>query len=372
MARGSYPTPPRTPRKAGPSGGSILNPRNIERLVRMVGVGARAAQALSSNNNRTQQAVIESTTAQGDKQNISLRKNKKRVAKARRRHRAATRMQKSLVRLRPNRTYGTTYHFANSILAASLNATVTRRDGSTIAAGLLGRQAVAMIPLLTYSKTDSKPGNDLNNIIEVSASNTTADTTQTTKYKILIKSFFQEIMMKNTHASNACYVDLYYFKVKRSAQVDVFDLIASSDAQVTDDGPAVIDYVNYATDQYGWTPYQNKDIMKYIRIFKKERYYLQPGGTSQIEWRARVNKYYFKDQTDSGGDSVQVKMPRGIAHGIFAISYGTPQSASENGGNNQITGEHTVKFAINRNIYWQNLTVTTADESSERAIVGIL
>jgi len=371
MARGAYPTPPRTPRKAGPSGGSLFNPRNVERLFRLVNAGARAAQALGASKSSGQQAVIESTTAQGDKQNISLRKNRKRVAKARRRYRAATRMQKSLVRLRPNRTYGTTYHFANSITAGSLNALVTRRDGSTIAAGLLGRQAVAMIPLLTYSKNDSKPSNDLNNIIEISASNLNADTTQTTKYKILVKSFFQEIMMKNT-GTNACYVDLYYFKVKRTAQTDVFDLVSSSDAQVADDGPAAIDYINYAVDQYGWTPYQNKDIMKYIRIFKKERYYLQPGGTSQIEWRARVNKYYFKDQTDSGGDSVQGKMPRGIAHGIFAISYGTPESSGENGGNNQITGIHTVKFAINRNVYWQNLTVNTADESSERAIVGVL
>lgn len=348
-----------------------MNPRNIERLFRVVNAGARAVQALGGSKSTAPAAVIESTTAQGDKQNISLRKNRKRVAKARRRHRAATRMQKSLVRLRPNRTYGTTYHFSNSVTAASLNSSVTRRDGSTIAAGLLGRQSVSAIPLLMYSKTDTKPANDLNNIIEISANNLNADTTQTMKYKILIKSFFQEIMMKNV-GTNACYVDLYYFKLKRSCQVDIADLVPSSDAQVADDGPAAVDYINYAIDQYGWTPYQNKDIMKYIRIFKKERYYLQPGGTSQIEWRARINKYYFKDQTDSGGDSVQSKMPRGIAHGIFAISYGTPQSVTENGGNNQITGEHSVKFSVNRNIYWQNLTVNTADESSERAIVGIL
>lgn len=350
-----------------------MSPESIRRMARLAGAGFKVYDRLMKRSTKPM-ALVQSTTTQGDKNNISLKKNPRSQRIAKRKYRAAKGIAKQLTRLRPNRTYGTTHSFVGQVLDANLSGLVTNRDGVTQnTVGSIGQQSVTVIPICTYSKTDTKPANDINNILEISDGDLTADTRQKAKYKILFKSVFFEVMIKNLSTDNACYVDVYFWKCKRRCQVDVNDLIPSSDAQVGQDGPTVTDFRNYFIDSYGWTPFQNKDIMKYIRIFKKERYFLSPGGVSQLEMRARINRTYIKEQTDATGDSVQVKMAPNLSMGLICIAYGTPQSAAINSGNNTITGSHQVRYSINKNVYWQNHTpIGDAAEEEERAIIGRL
>lgn len=372
-ARSGYPTPPNTPRKSRSR--SMLDVRN---LIAGARAGYRVGKALRnmySGGEKATRTIVESTTTHGDKNNISLRKNKKRVRIAKTRFRAAKKIATQLTRLRPNRTYGTTHHFTGLVVNANLSGLVTNRDGQTQSTvGSVGMQSVTVIPICTFSKTDQKPANDINNVIEISSMEMSGDSRQKLKYKILFKSVFFEMMIKNHSPDNAAYVDVYFWKCRRRCQIDVGDLIPSSDAQVGQDGPEVQQYRNYYIDSYGWTPFQNKDIMKYIRIFKKERYFLGPNGVAQLEMRARINKTYTKEQTIADDmNSVQVKMAPGLSMGLICIAYGTPQAPDYNNGNNQITGHHHVSYAINKNVYWQNLnTLGDPEEEEERAIIGRL
>lgn len=322
----------------------------------------------------TRAGLVESTTNNVDMNNISIKKNGKRARYARKKMRFARRLQKTLTRLRPTRTYGVTHAYVGQVQDANLSGLVTNRDGITQnTVGSVGMQSVTVIPIATFSKTDTKPNNDLNNLHEIGELDLTADQKQKLKYKLLVKSVFFELMLRNVDSAVPCYVDVYFWKCKRDSDYDIADLVPASDAQVGQDGPMVTDLRNYYTDTYGWTPYQNRTIMSYINIFKKVRYYLQPGQTAQLEMRLRTNKIYMKEQNDVGLDSVQQKLKKGLSCGVICIAYGAPQPPSDNSGNNTITGRHQVRYAVNKNLFWQNLTPHgDPAEEEDRAIIGRL
>jgi len=302
--------------------------------------------SLSSRVNST----IDSTTTQSDKSVVALGKRGNRKARkiARRKKKWIRTVRKAIADDKPTRTFNRTNHNRNSVGAATLN---------TGTNGQIGLQSVRIIPLLTWSNNQSTAagqlGDDLNSLIELSTNSLAGDEIQTLKPRVYVKSFLMETVLKN-YGTNAMYVDVFYWRCKRTKDLNFTDMFTATDAQIADDNlVGSAQYVKAGIDQYGWTPYQTPELMKCINIFKKERYFLQPGGATQIEWRGRVNRRFIKDQQAADSlDAVQNKLQKGLSQGMILIAYGVPQDVV----GQYVTGEHAYQFSVNKTIYWQNMS----------------
>lgn len=313
--------------------------------------------------------LADAVTAQGDRTVLALSKKRRNPKK----RRFAKKVAYSINHIRPSRSYMITHSFVASVTNTSLAANYAVLNGTNVTKGVLGEQALNWVAIGTYNEDDTnKATNDLNNLYEVALSNTAADGLQKFNTPIHLKSFLFEIMMVNL-STNACYVDMYYWVAKKDTVYDINDLIAASDAQIaTDWTGSTANYCRLATSNYGWTPYQSPNVMKHVTITKKERYFLPAGSCSQIEWRGSINKMWRKDQADSDGNllSVNNKMKKGLSRGIFFISYGVPQSSGENTGNNVVTGVHTIRFSMNKTLFW-NTVIGTSTDDADRSIQAV-
>lgn len=235
--------------------------------------------------------------------------------------------------------------------AAALNVT---REGNVLYGGV-GRQAIANITLCGLSETNQQMNDDINEMLSILFREQALVTDQNLSGEgLYIKSALWEIMMKN-NGTNAQYCDVYHYVCSRSGVYDATALISATDAQVRS-GPVPSGGTNYLTqpavEDYGWTPYQNRQLMRHIKIYRKERYLMPPGDTVQIEKRIAINKVYRKHQTSGTLSTVQNKMHKGITHGMMFIVYGTPAGT----GNSAITGTSDLVLSVNKTIFFGRST----------------
>lgn len=358
---GRYPTPRKTPtRRLQPGVRTAINALLAtgataagNYIGSRVGQYARSMMSTSTSSSGAPKTLIQSNTAQADKTGIRLkRKNGKAYRTMRRFKKFKTKVTSAISRTGTTRVLNKTYNTTQLVGVADLN----NNNGDGQPNGRIGLQRYVTLPILTYTANttaNSQFYDDLNEIMELVTNSSAGDTTQVLNPNVFIKSFLWEIMLKNVHPTNACYADIYYWRAKKTAIYDPLDFVPAAEAQVSD--VVVSGGSNFKTtnvpDDYGWTPYQNRNIMKYIHIYKKERYYIQPGGCAQIEWRARVNRMYRKDQSQTGAASaasVTNKMIKGMSQGMFIVSYGTPLNET----NQTITGPHTLIASYNKSIYY--------------------
>lgn len=302
---------------------------------------------MSTSSDGPRRNVIDSTTAQADRTAIPLKRRRGRYAKKRRFRKFQRKVVTAVNRTGPTRTHNKTHSYSIGVPASVLNVSPN---------GFTGRQRVQLLPILAYSRTGNQQFDDLNELQEIVQLNGSADEIQAASPVIFLKSYLFEIMMTNVSAgdeTNAMYVDVYYWKTKRVSNYDLEDIVAATNAQLqTQVVAGGTGYVNALDPEaYGWTPYQNTHLMKVISIFKKERYYIQPGGNAQIEWRARINKTWRKDQSDATGATVTNKQVPGITQGLMLISYGCPKQTA----NQLTTGPHAIVYSANKTLYYERV-----------------
>lgn len=281
----------------------------------------------------------------GQKDFARIRVNKRKSRRAKKWKKFAKRVQKANVTAQI-RTLSKTAVQGVAIVAADLSAI---RQGALTWGGV-GRQRLVNITLCAYSGTNQQINDDLNEMAAILYNSQTDAETQNINTPIYVKSALWEIMLTN-FGTNAQYCDVYHYVCKKSCEYDPQDFIAQSDAQVRPGGAPTAG-TNYITapdvEDYGWTPYQNRNIMRHVQIYRKERYLMPAGDTIQLEKRIAINKIWRKEQNAVGITGVQNKMHKNITHGMFFIVYGTPSSAA---GQN-ITGTCSLNVSVNKTIFF--------------------
>lgn len=287
---------------------------------------------------------VDLVTNQKDYAKISVTKRKSRRAKRWRKFTKRVKRANAQSRLWTLTKTATQRVFVDSAQLTAI------REG-TAAYGAIGKQAIANITLCGFSESGQQMNDDINEMLSVLlSSSATANTQARGMEPLYIKSALWEIMLKN-NGTNAQYVDVYHYSARRNSVYDATSLISATDAQVNS-GTIPSGGVNYITqpavEDYGWTPYQNRQLMKHINIYRKERYLMPAGDCVQIEKRMAINKTYRKQQTTGDLQDVQNKMHKGITHGIIFITYGCPAGT----GNSAITGTCDLVVSVNKTIFF--------------------
>lgn len=305
--------------------------------------GGKTTKLVKRKPRRRRKEVVDLVTGQKDYARIAVGKRRTKRQKKWRRFRkrvqraVATEMMRSL-----NKT-------ASQRITVDATALSAIREG-TITNGGVGRQAIATITLCGYSQSGQQINDDLNEMLQILSQVSTAPTAQGVTFPVYVKSALWEIMLKNP-GTNAQYVDVYHWVARKNSIYDPSDIVAASDAQVNS-GTIPSGATSYlsqpAVEDYGWTPYQNRNIMRTINIYRKERYLMPAGDTIQIEKRIAINKVFRKEQTDGTAANVQNKLVRGMTHGLMFIVYGTPGAS----GNSAITGTCDLNISVNKTIYF--------------------
>lgn len=164
--------------------------------------------------------------------------------------------------------------------------------------------------------------------------------------KFAVTGWLAETQVVNT-SSSVAYLDLYYWRCHKTVpqliggssggasrlfQHGLLDLTASFPL-----GGSSLD----PTD-YGVTPYQSPQFSGYLKVYKKTRVKLSPGGVTQIETRSGRN-YFRNFEVD------QENAMDKCTEGIFFICYGSPTAA------NPTADNITLLFSTNINYTYKIL-----------------
>lgn len=148
----------------------------------------------------------------------------------------------------------------------------------------------------------------------------------------------------NNLATTTCYIDCYYWKAKEDVPSGFRGPTHVFEDSVGDIGINLpVTGGNTALDagDYGVTPFQGTTWAKLIRIWKKTRVKLSPGGTVQLEQRSGKNHYR------TWGKDEHIGMARGVTEGIMMIAYGVPTAA------NTIASAVNLQIVTNKNYTWR-------------------
>jgi len=162
--------------------------------------------------------------------------------------------------------------------------------------------------------------------------------------RIHVTGWMIETQIANTGSTTA-YIDCYYWKAKRdvpSTIQDFGDLWAESMADVAPNlAGAGVGASALSFNDYGVTPFQGAQLAKSVRIWKKTRVKVAPGGTLQLEQRSGKN-YYRVWSFDE-----HYSLIRNVTEGIFFIQYGTPTGIASTA--TAIAQGTTVNYSTNVN-----------------------
>lgn len=311
--------------------------------------GVKRAASGALRNTPAKRQKIDRVTTQKDYANISTKGNRRRARKAKKWKRYVKRVNKAVAAFGPSRKIVKTFQTGTAITALNLD---EQREGAAVPWGRIGRQDVLHLPMFQYATANtSQEADDINEMIATITSSEANTTDQTVTLPVYVKSGLWEFIISNFD-TNACYVDLYHYTVKRTGIYNFNDLIFATDAQVAA-GAVPAGGTGYITTpgitDYGWTPYQSRTLMQYIDIFKKERYLMSSGQNIQIERRMKVNKMWRKEQSAAGGANVENKMAKGISQGVIVIVYGAPLNVA----NQRITGPCRINISVNKSLFFQ-------------------
>lgn len=175
-----------------------------------------------------------------------------------------------------------------------------------------------------------------------SADTTNPESENKRSMKLIVSGWLCETQIRNTHESNTCYVDMYYYRFKKAVpagQGNPYDIWLNA---ATNDVDPVTGNPKPLPAAYGMTPYQTPGFGQMIRIWKKVRVKIAPGGVAQVETRSGKN-YYRQWTTDEEycGDK--------CTEGIMFVVYG----AVTNGAAPEYSGPASVQFSTNVNYTWK-------------------
>lgn len=141
--------------------------------------------------------------------------------------------------------------------------------------------------------------------------------------KLVVSGWLVETQIVNQAATTA-YIDMYYWRAKKDVPNTAFGSFAALWAEsLADTDTIVLPGVTALTvDDYGVTPFQGIQLAKSVRIWKKTRVKLAPGGVTQIETRSGRN-YYRNQSFDE-----DYTMGRGVTEGVFMVTYGIPTNVN--------------------------------------------
>lgn len=139
--------------------------------------------------------------------------------------------------------------------------------------------------------------------------------------KFVVSGWMVETQIVN-NGTNTAYIDMYYWRASKKvpqfmdatqvSAANIFEKGFSDMAANFPGGGSSLDAFDY-----GATPYQNPQFSRTMKIWKKTRVKLAPGGVTQVETRSGKN--YFRTWSideDYGMDT--------CTEGIFMITYGIP------------------------------------------------
>lgn len=162
--------------------------------------------------------------------------------------------------------------------------------------------------------------------------------------KLLVTGWMCETQIKNNSDTSTCYVDMYYWKCKR----DVGQSVSCDDVgQLWTTGFTDIRFMggvgqtSLSTGDYGVTPFQCPLFTKHVKVYKKTRVKLGPGGTCQIETRSGKN--YMR----SWSIDQRKTMLANVTEGVFFIHYGIPAAPST------LCTASEIICSTNKNITWK-------------------
>jgi hypothetical protein len=235
-----------------------------------------------------------------------------------------------------------TKHVISSQLAPSF--LVRLRDGAVTTTA--NKQGLYFGHTALYSVLSTSSPDDIGDIsavhdrvLQLSSNSTySPDRFQITGYMI-------ETQIVND-SPGVAYCDCYYWTCKRDTPptltiggttyaTDVAGLWYYASTAMDDNFPitgSTLDPLDY-----GNTPFNNNSWARWIRVEKKTRIKLAPGGVTQLEQRSGKNYYFDWDRIRNTGNL------RYQTNGIFFVFYGTPDST------NPVAAPVTLRFSTNVN-----------------------
>lgn len=308
--------------------------------------GGKADRAINNwidSKTKFNREVVDTVTGQQDHAKISVKKRHSRKA------RKWKKFRRRVIRANADSQIRTLTKTAVQGVAVSASDLAATRQGSLLWGGV-GRQKIINITLCGYSATNQQINDDLNEMMAILYNDQNQASNQSVNTPVYVKSALWEIMMSN-FGTNPEYVDVFHYVCRKSAVYDAEDFVAASDAQIAAGGTPTAGTNYIATpgvEDYGWTPYQSRNFMKHVKIYRKERFLIPAGNTIQVEKRMAINKTWRKEQSQSTAASVQNKMHKGITYGLLFIVYGCPANSI----NQNITGSCSLNVSVNKSIFF--------------------
>lgn len=226
------------------------------------------------------------------------------------------------------------------------------RVSADVATNAANGQAVTSIHTILGSFGAGPSTDDINYLLQTAVLN--ADDEGPTpvthqQLKIVVTGWMIETQIINEGTVTA-YVDMYYWRCKRDnpattlgqpAVNTISQLFSESVDDIAQNRAVAAGLAKLTHVQYGVTPFQGAEFPKTIRIYKKVRVKLAPGGVTQIEQRSARNYYI------NGSFAEKYSMLRGKTEGIMFIHYGVPTSV------NTVSSPVTLRFVTNKNYTWR-------------------
>lgn len=216
---------------------------------------------------------------------------------------------------------------------------ITRTDTGTAASN---KQGVTGIHAAMGLNGSSGTWGDVNQLVTL-ASTQTGGGALNDEMKIMITGWLCETQIVNA-STVTVYIDMYYYRVKRrivGSLGDPVTVFAEGLSDLAQQGTGTME----STD-YGVTPFQSPEWAKNIRVWKKVRVKLAPGGVTQVETRSGrnylrnfgVDEHYSADR---------------CTEGILFVYYGAPSSNNES--SSAILIAAPLRFSTNVNYSWRLL-----------------
>lgn len=163
--------------------------------------------------------------------------------------------------------------------------------------------------------------------------------TSKTAGKIVITGCLCETQVHNVGLEDA-WLDCYYWRSKKQVPTSLGDFGAVwVDALVDTIGLFPVGGSALDPNDYGATPFQGVQLAKTVRVFKKTRTLLTPGGVVQVETRSG------KNYPRTWSFDEEYSMDR-CTEGVFFVFYGVPTAVAT------IAEGVNLRFTTNKNYSW--------------------
>lgn len=172
--------------------------------------------------------------------------------------------------------------------------------------------------------------------------------------KIMVTGWMCETQVVNTGTQGA-YVDMYYWRAQGR---NMAPLPSVADVWVNglSDLQGLFPLGGSALDiaDYGVTPFQSPNLSRIVRIWKKTRVFLPPGGVTQVETRSGKN--YVRNWSVDEEYSFDK-----CTEGILMVCYGVPSNT------NPTADPAFLRVSTNKNYTWRVISGATMTGGTTQA-----